>query len=211
MIKTNKKKFCRIKKNASSYASGQSILESMLCMIVLCLILFGLLQVFQIAVAKLLTEYAAFRSARSYAVGFRDFLIQRSSRVAAIGASGKIIEPDNQNWISPMSQFASERIMIPQYLSGNRWLEYEFWEGENVYDEDFYNPDISPPSTKINASYTETGSGTIRMNVTFTDYPFQLFDLMDKDRVWFDSSGKKRDIDGNSELANHAKDYLSEE
>ncbi len=203
-------KTIRVERNREKIA-GQSVLESMLCMIVICLVLFGLLQIFQIVNAKLLSDYSAYRSARSYSVGFRDFLIQRSARVAVIGASGKLIEPDNQDFGSPMSQFNFERLMIPDYLSGARWLEYEFWQGGNEYDPNFYSPDVAPPSTNFSAGYTETGSGTVQMNVSFSDYPYVLFDLMDKDRVWFDSAGESRDLGGSAELANHAADYLSED
>lgn len=195
-------------KSTRKKEKGQSMLESMLCMIVLCLILFGFLQVFNIAIAKLLCDYSAYRSARSYAVGFQNFLINRSARVAAIGASGQLVEPDNQDFGTPMNQFAFERVMIPEYLQGARWIEYEYWEGENEYDPRFYNASVTPPSTYIRSSYTETGAGTVQMNVSFNDYPFPLFDLMDKDRVWFDSAGRTRQIDGHAELANHATDYL---
>src|SRR5210317_13731 len=92
--------------NKSQRESGQAILESMLTMLIICLLLFGLLQVFQIAVADLITSYSAFTSGRSYAVGFSAdeegrwwrCLVQKSARVAAIGGSGKRIYPANSNY-----------------------------------------------------------------------------------------------------------------
>lgn len=188
---------------------GQTIVENMLCMLIICIILIGFLQIFNIAVAKFLSSYSAYRAARSYSVGFRDFLITRSVRVAGIGASGKIIEPDSQEYGSPMSQFASERLMIPEYQSGARWMEYEYWLGGNTYDYNYYNSEVQPPETTLNSTSYETGSSTVDMNSNFNNYPFALFDLMDKDRVWFDTAGRSRNINGHSELANHALDYLT--
>lgn len=190
---------------------GQSIVESLLCTIVLCLVFFGFLQIFNIAIAKMLSEYSAYRAARSYAVGFRDHLIHRSSNVGAIGASGRIVEPDTFDYGSPMEQFAREELMIPEYLEGMSSLQYEFWGGRNYYDSRFYSADVQPPSTTLGYTCTETGSGTVNMDVGFSDYPFVFFDLMDKNRVWFDNVGGGRSITGTSELANHAKDYLSGE
>ena len=51
---------------------GSAILESFLSMILLGMILFGILQLFQLVLADMVTDYAAFRGARSAAVGFRD-------------------------------------------------------------------------------------------------------------------------------------------
>ncbi len=199
------------KKRSGRRIRGQSVLESLLCMIVLCLILFGFLQIFNIAIAKMLTEYSAYRAARSYAVGFRSHLISRSSNVAAIGASGRITEPDSFEYGSPMEQFAQEELMIPEYLAGTNRLNYEFWSGGNDYDRAFYAADVQPPSTTLGYTSYETGSGTVNLDVSFTDYPFVFFDLMDKDRVWFDSVGTGRSVSGVAELGNHAGDYLTGE
>ena len=194
-------------------ARGQSILESLLCMIVLCLILFGLLQIFNLAVAKLLTEYSAYRTSRSYSVGFADYLLSRSSQVAAIGASGKMVEPDNREYTSLPQQFDAEALMIPEYISGTSWLEYEYWCGENSYDPKYYNPkyynpNVRPPETWLYHSNNMSQGGAIRTTVGFNDYPFTLFDLMDKDRIWFGAVGNATYIGGDATFINHSADYL---
>lgn len=187
---------------------GQTILESLLCMLVICITFIGLLQIFNLSVAQLLTDYSSFYGARSYAVGFQDYLTQRSCRVAAIGASGKVVFPDNDEFGSPSEQFASEEVMIPEYIEGNRWLEYEYWFGQNEYDPLYYHPEAAPPSTYLGNSYTETGSGTVEMDTAFSSYPFPLFDLMDKDRVWFSTAGESTDITGEAAVLNYSQDYL---
>ncbi|HPO90593.1 MAG TPA: hypothetical protein P5270_02780 [Victivallales bacterium] len=198
-------------KNIGSSESGQAILESFLTMLVLLLVLFGLMQIFLLANAKLLTSYSAFRSLRSYIVGFDDYLIIRSARAAAIGASGKIIYPDNQEYLSPQQQFAAERFMIPDYLGGSRWLEYEYWRGGNEYDSTFYHASVSPPRTYLNYSTAGGGgAGMITQTVSFRDYPYSIVDMADKDRTWL-PLGPSTDISSSAVMFNHAADYLSEE
>lgn len=189
-------------------ARGQSILESLLCMIVLCIILFGLLQIFNLAVAKFLTYYSAYRTARSYSVGFADYLLDRGARVASIGGSGGLVEPDNREYTGLVQQFAVESLMIPEYINGTSWMEYEFWGGENSYDPDYYNPNVTPPQTYIHQSSSMSLDGTVNTDVGFTDYPFTLFDLMDKDRIWFGAVGNSTQIDGEAKFVNYSADYL---
>jgi hypothetical protein len=191
--------------------NGQAILESILTMMVLLLVLLGLLQIFQLAAAKILTNYSAFRSLRSYVVGFDDYLIRRSARVAAIGASGKITSPDNDEYSSPLEQFAAEEFMIPDYLSGDRWLEYEYWLGENEYDTDYYHESVAPPATTLNYSTSAPAeAGIATQTVSFSDYPYAILDMADRNRVWV-QVGPSTDISSTSSLFNHAADYLSEE
>jgi len=191
---------------------GQAIVESMLTMLVICLLLFGLLQVFQIAVADLVTSYSAFSSGRSYAVGFSAdengpwyrSLVYKAARVAAVGASGKRLYPENS------SNF-NEKDVIVRYLSDDgQWLEYEYWWGGNDYDLDFYSNRVSPPSTHFRYSISTTGTGNAQSTTEFTNYPFPIMDLMDPDRVWFDTVESSRDISSTAEIFNHAEDYMKE-
>jgi hypothetical protein len=192
--------------------SGQAIVETTLTMIILCLLLFGLLQVFQIAVAEMITSYSSFYASRSYAVGFSADgngapwwrqLVNKAARVRAIPASGKRIFPEG---------YENEQNVIWRYLTEhNQWLEYEYWRGENDYDYIFYNRDVTPPSTHFSISPNTNTFYMIDMHARFTDYPFPMFDLMDPDRTWFDTVAESRDIKASSEMINHAKDYMIKE
>jgi hypothetical protein len=194
--------------------SGQAIVETMLTMIIICLLLFGLLQVFQIAVADMVTSYSAFTAGRSYAVGFSADgggapwyrqLVYKAARVAAIGASGKRIFPSNDD-------LGDEQAVIQRYLSDtDQWLEYEYWWGENEYDYMFYHADVQPPSTYFYITPNVETYYMVDMDVQFTNYPFPMFDLMDPDRTWFDTVADSRNIQASAELMNHADDYMIEE
>jgi hypothetical protein len=210
-----KTKLFNLLKRAGRDAKGQTIAESLMCSMIIMIILVGLLQVFHIGVAKLLTDYSAFRTARSSCVGFADYLLDRSSRVGAIGASGKMLESQTSNdFSSPMAQFAAEEFMIPEYISGNRWLKYEYWFGENTYDSPYYyaydttgqNP-VTPPNTSLWNLHSTMGVA-VNDTVTFNNYPFPFFDLFDRNRIIFSSIDKSIDISGSSNITNHARDYL---
>jgi hypothetical protein len=211
-----KKKLFKHLARAGKNARGQTIVESLMCSMIIMIILVGLLQIFHLAVARLLTDYSAFRTARSSCVGFADYLVDRSARVGAIGASGKMLESQNSTeFSSPMAQFAAEEFLIPEYISGNRWLKYEYWFGENTYAEPYYyayDTDVITPRTSLTRppfptpeliDFTET--------VTFRNYPFPFFDLFDRNRIIFssiDNEFRQMDISGSSSLTNHAFDYL---
>jgi hypothetical protein len=192
--------------------SGQAVIESLFTMIVLCILLFGLLQVFQIAVANLLTSYSAFTANRSYVVGFSNEngpwyreLVHKSARVAAIGASGKRIFPEGGN--------DQETAIIKRYLEDTgQWLEYEYWWGDNEYDDLYYRSDVDPPSTHIGYNtITNSATGMARISVYFHDYPCAIMDLLDPDRVWFDTVEDSRRIEHSASLYDHATDFMVEE
>ncbi|HPN84898.1 MAG TPA: hypothetical protein PK821_06130 [Victivallales bacterium] len=195
--------------SALSDESGQSILESILSMLALLIVLLGLLQIFQLATAKLLTNYSAFRSIRSYVVGFEDHLIARSSRVAAIGASGKMVYPDNESYSSPQAQFEHERIAIPYYISGTRWMEYEYWFGQNEYNPNYYHQSVIPPQTSLGYSLASSSLGESAIAVSFDSYPFAILDMADRNRVWL-TLGESTDISSTAGLMNHSADYLND-
>ena len=180
-------------------------------MIIICLLLFGLLQIFQIAVADMITSYSAFYAGRSYVVGFSSEnegapwwrrLVSKAARVRAIPASGKRIFPDG---------YENEHDVIWRYLTDHdQWLEYEYWWGENEYDYFFYRNGVEPPSTNFSIEPINE-SHMVNMDARFRDYPFPMFDLMDPDRTWFDTVGSSRDIYAISRQMNHAEDYMMEE
>jgi len=138
---------------------GQALIETCLAVMMLCLILFGLLQISQLFAAREVLQHAANRGARARTVGFNDFMVQKCVRVAAIPVSGRLLEPVYTNedpalrdmletmragelWdavlsdaVPPGTQVALERARIPEYLAAESWeqaswvLDYEYWDG----------------------------------------------------------------------------------
>ncbi len=142
--------------------AGQSLLETCIVMMVLCLVFFGLLQLSQLSAFKEVLDYAAACGARARTVGFNDFMVYKVVRVAAIPNAGRLLEPviapqpvpapfsdtPGQAWdyalrAQPVSpQYPVESARIPLYLGGENWgrlpgiLEYANWDaiGHDIHD-----------------------------------------------------------------------------
>jgi hypothetical protein len=134
--------------------SGQSLLETCIIMMLLCLIFFGLLQLSQLSSSREILDYAASCGTRARTVGFNDFMCGKVIRVAAIPNAGRLLEPvidrpanpaafsgtPGQAWdyalrAQPSSpQYPVESARIPLYLGGDSAarlpgiLDYENWE-----------------------------------------------------------------------------------
>lgn len=77
--------------------SGQSLIESVIVILLICLIFVGLLQVSQLVAARQVLHHAAARGARAKTVGFNDWMVEKAIRVAAIPNSGRLITPEFEN------------------------------------------------------------------------------------------------------------------
>lgn len=198
---------------------GSAIVESVFTLLVLCLILFGLLQIFQLASAQMISDYASFRVARSAAVGFNDYFSSREGKVKAIGASGAMLYPEQSSFFSSqVHQFAYERIAIEDFMDGTRWLEYERWGGHSSKHNDYrcplYGKDIgaagegsckcrTDSSSRLSIS-TNNATSEIRSNLIFHHFPLNM-PMRD-----FFSASATFDLKASSEMANYSMDYLGD-
>jgi hypothetical protein len=114
--------------------AGAALIESSLAMMMLCLILFGLLQVSYLVAAKDVVSFSAFAASRSATVGMKDEFVERVVRTTSIPIAGPMVgEPYSeaslgtggsmgQTWdrsmqASPSSQqYWAEKHIIPYYL-----------------------------------------------------------------------------------------------
>ncbi len=133
------------------------MIEACLAMFIICLVFFGLFQVSQLAAAREILHHAAARGSRAKTVGFNEFMVSKSIRVAAIPNAGRIIAPEfinedltlrhmlatmpkGQLWdevltdADPASlQRDLERARIPEYMASENHarsdfiLDYEDW------------------------------------------------------------------------------------
>lgn len=159
--------------------SGQAMLESIIVILTVCLVLFGLLQVAINYTGQTVLHHAAARAARAKAVGFNDWMVEKAVRVATIPNAGERLEPIVLDYVdsgipadaSPgeaidialsrkpvMSspEIAVESARIPEYLSSENYgrstyiLNYEEWERGSI-------------SYSVDESLSE--HGTIRVSV----------------------------------------------
>lgn len=209
---------CRTRKTTQFFRRNASILEAFLAFFILLLICFGCIQLYKLTVANMVTEYAAFRGARSSAVGFDDYLVSREARIKAIPASGKMIEPESSlNFDSPQAQFSAETIHAELYMTGERWINYEYWSGgvstHTNYKCPLYGSTMStglvcstcvkgcPPSFSI--------SQTIRNNETTVDAAFHNYPLTMPLYDLFTRTSTAQ-IEKSATLTNHAAIFLDE-
>ena len=190
-----------MKKRSSLNSRGSAIIEAVISMLLICLILFGLLQFFYYAAAQMVTDYAAFRAARSRTVGFNDIRVNMEGRMKAISASGRMRVPfdmtqdevANQSNTSTIGQYYYERLAIIDYMENVRPLAYEYWAPQyNTFPD--HKTTLSFKSSDMGNSFTE--------KAVFTDYPW----IMPFRKAFV--TGEKIDIKGESKMSRHSAQYL---
>ena len=125
-------------------------MESCLAIMMLCLILFGLLQVSYLIAAKDVISFSAFAACRSATVGMRDEFVSRVVRTTSIPTAGPTLNRGLLNrgmrqgksvgttWDSALqatptsNQYWVEKYCIPYYLGADvadlaYWLNYYNW------------------------------------------------------------------------------------
>ncbi len=118
-------------------ADGQSLIESCIVIAVLCLLFMGMFQVSQLFMAQEILSFAAGRGARAKSVGFNEFMVFKTVRVATIANAGQMTYPGVDG--GPAQQRALERSSIPLYLGSDRHrrlssiLDYEDWGDISYY------------------------------------------------------------------------------
>ena len=186
---------------------ASSIVEAMLCMLLLLLLTFGLLQFFYYAVAQMVTDYAAFRAARSATVGFREDDYQREARLKVIPAAGQMRSPvdlvngdaSSLPFKTAIEQFYYERLLILDYMRGHQGgLRYQYWWSTDASDE---------LSTRYKTSFSTELSNqgdSFTAHSTFTDYPWIM-----PFRGAFQPETKGRlDITGEAKMSRQSAAYL---
>lgn len=137
--------------------SGAALIEASLVVALMCLVLFGVMQVSRIYAAREVIDYASMSGARARAVGLNSFMVEKVVRVAAIPNAGRMVIPDEDAFMDSAEHRGSrqrpgemweeavaatpgmplrsvlERQRIPFYLGGENHaqlgaiLDYENW------------------------------------------------------------------------------------
>lgn len=121
-------------RDAAMRRRGQAMVESIIVLLVLCLLLFAFLQAAISMGGREILHHAAARAARARSVGFNSWMAEKSARVAAIPVSGRFLA-ENVGW-SPADGAVSdfELSRIPEYLASENHaraeyvLDYDEWE-----------------------------------------------------------------------------------
>jgi hypothetical protein len=137
------------------------MVETLLAMLVICLVFAGAFQVSSVLAAREVLQHAAARGARAKTVGFNRWMVEKCVYVAAIPTSGRLLEPPFEN-VNPAlrqavadetpgglwsrllreqpvsSQAVLESARIPEFLAAENHprsrfvLDYEHWRGRGI-------------------------------------------------------------------------------
>lgn len=71
--------------------SGQAMIESIVVLFFLCLVFFAVYEYANLLTAHTVLDYAAARAARARTVGFNDFMVTKTVRVATMATAGRCL------------------------------------------------------------------------------------------------------------------------
>jgi hypothetical protein len=174
------------------------MVESCIVIVFLCLLFLGLFQLVHAFVAREVLYHAAARAGRAKSVGFNQWMVEKTMRVAAIPNAGRLVEPaistadptlanalatlePGQVWdyalqSSPRSAAIDiELARIPEYLASRTWSE-----SQTILDYENWNS-IQHDTIGLSAgiALTNSAAGTITMRVRQRhDLLLALADLM---------------------------------
>jgi hypothetical protein len=138
--------------------SGQAMLESLIVVLVICLMFFGLFQLAHGFANREILRHAAARAARARTVGFNGWMVNKVMRVAAIPNAGRMVQPEESfpdaslrqaiatlspgalwDWSLNATPDASrarfERARIPEYLASANGARAEYILDYSDWDE----------------------------------------------------------------------------
>ena len=193
---------------------GSAILESFFSMILLGMILFGILQLFQLAVADMITDYAAFRGARSAAVGFNERLTRNEALVKAVPASGSMVFPDPRTYAGyQFNSVETEKALLRSFQEAKMTVEYANWNGEERFHMNYKCPYYGelllsdcPICSRSKQSHVKTRLQPYEKEVVF-QFEFLNYPLNIPLHDWL-TGRDSIDISGEAELTNHSSAYL---
>lgn len=109
---------------------AQAMLETLIAVLVILFVFTGAHLVTRMLAARTILDHAASRAARAKAVGFNDFMCEKSARAAMIPVAGKRLWPEDIAF--------DEVARVPIYLESedrsraNAVLDYEYWRTSGV-------------------------------------------------------------------------------
>jgi hypothetical protein len=209
---------------------GAAIVESCLAIIMLCLILFGLLQVSYLIMARDVISFTAFASARALAVGMSAEFVERVAHVTTIPTAGPSYNSgrmDNDSLGDPgtvgarwdlavattpgSDQFWYEHTIIPYYLGADDesdldgLLNYYYWITSDT-----------EVAVQSSAAGSEKAEVTVSQNVPLA-FPFAAVFFYDADKAMvLSGSGTYEEvpvyeIEQSFYMENHSALYLTTE
>ena len=175
----------RTRGHTPSRQAGQAMVESILALILLCLVFFVVYEYAHLLVAHTVLDYAAARAARARAVGFNDFMVTKTVRVATLATAGRDLLKDNAG--KPLSTGTLVSRM-GAYLARESEADVRA-----VLDFEFWNP------ARLGWSCVDPGGDTLTLTV------WQRRPLYGEDD---EADATLHRLEGRAEIEDHAGFYL---
>ncbi len=192
----------RILKKRYKSETGGTLVESMFCMLIICLIFFGLLQIFHWSVAKILCEYSSFYAAKGEALGYKWDLVRQGARVAMMGASGEDLSTNPVR--VPYHKYALAEQADAAMNMGNSGVDFEYWN-ENITSSS-NKPQISIRTEPIEGGEFSEASVSVRRMPLLNEYLGIFVSLK-----WDNDNPPVVNIPaGQAFMYNHSQNYLDE-
>ena len=148
---------------------GQALLETVLAVVVLAAIFFGLFSLSRRLTAQTLMDHAAARAARARSVGLNKFMCRKAARIATIPIAGRIISPEELGDADEVARAAIYMVARDEGVAAGV-LDYENWHGME-FD---YGDSGDETITKISIPY---GNGEITGEARIeSHWPFWMED-----------------------------------
>ncbi len=169
---------------------GSTMVEALFAFILLMLIFCGFLQIFKMSAVKMLCDYSSYCAARGRAMGYRDYIVQRASRVPLMPVSGEAIEENSSSALtdssyrdSTLGEFGSsnyDKIYNQAYFYmkyGPMIIDFAYWDEDNENNSTGTNQVVYP------WRYVDVYNQRTLVNATsgFNNYP-SGFEFLDPTR-----------------------------
>lgn len=158
------------RRNRKATCRGQTITESVLGLLMLCLIFMWLTQLGIMTFDKMILQHANYVSARSHVVGFDEPYVKTARRIGGIGAAGRLEQPERYAELNLVQRTSIEPILIERWLNNfNYELDYTEWDS-------------------LEGTIRGEGDEFISAETEKTDYRYKLFYRYQEDDDRFDSN-----------------------
>lgn len=179
--------------------SGASMVETMIALMIMCLIFFGTLQIFQWAMAKMFCTYAAFYAGKAHSLGYARSFREKAANIAAIPISG-----EDQNNILDGDRVALENDLRLYMASRYPKVDFKYWEKSYNHSPDDTYLDVEVDTRSNTAIVTLRNAPYISQEFTEEAQSKQLFSTYGS----FYGKNPLANPQGKVQTIDHAKEWL---
>jgi len=169
------------------------MIESVVVMFFLCLVFFAVYECANLLTAKTVLDYAAARAVRARTVGFNDFMVTKTVRVATMSTAGRCLTQGEDGGTLSTGTLVSR---MGSYLEAESEadtrgiLDFALWDG-----------------SKLGWTCSEPGGAASELTLkVWQDRP--LYGSGDDDAADDFDGGRTYRIEGTAEIEGHAPFYL---